>query len=129
MIIKMNYMTIDSGTLNCYNPLSFKFCAVCIGIAMYFVAVIYFQPCEPRTDFLLPCLFFHLDKFFSKCYSGYTGHKSRNFVTGHFSEICNCFTEVNFFSDMAWIAQRCVTCCIISIFDCSRLMSAREFSQ
>ena len=55
-------MTIDSVALNCYNPLSFKFCAVCIGIAMYFVAVIYFQPCEPRTDFLLPCLFFHLDK-------------------------------------------------------------------
>ena len=129
MIIKINCMTIDSVTLNCYKPLSFKFYAVCIGIAMYFVAVIYFQPCEPRTDFLLPCLFFHLDKFFSKCYSGYTGHKSRNFVTGHFSEICNCFTEVNFFSDMAWIAQRCVTCFIISISDCSRLMSAREFSQ
>ena len=93
-----------------------------------------YQLCEQRTLRIFPCFFFHLDKFFFRHFSKYIDLKIRKFFTVNIWENFNYFYEISVFSDMARIAERCVTCHVIFIaynlnYNNSRPMSLREFLQ
>ena len=63
-----------------------------------------------RTLKIFPRFFFHLDKFFFRHFSKYIDLKIRKFLTVNIWENFNYFYEISVFSDMARIAERCVTC-------------------
>ena len=68
-----------------------------------------------RTLKIFPRFFFHLDKFFFRHFSKYIDLKIRKFLTVNISENFNYFYEISVFSDMARIAESCVTCHVIFI--------------